>query len=319
MAVLGKHTRSLQALHTSIENSNLEAEGPLPHDTGRSFLEDYLWQPATAGFRWLSEKTAPKDQFPDSADDLPKAEDISLGTAKFGKASLQCNLIQSRSQWGKLEGHRAGVLDFSMTVEQRNDAKVKWARFDVIFKEYKDGTQAPAIFLDYLVPSPLPGRELVVDTKSRTLIDPQVEVAGGPAKLGLKGYQHEKSENMAKIYYWTLTSCGKTVGDSNRINGARWVWQANERVPQAPTKTLRSGAAINSVVEGDFEIELRLECRLMSRIQETGKWVRKRFWKKDVLPKTQVHSSEKEKDLLPIVDILRERISLLNEAEQLLQ
>jgi hypothetical protein len=358
MAVLGKYTRRLQMLHEStetvlpdpqsMEGSEPIADMPDPQhvDPGESIIRRYLWSPVWHCLqiylwshiwdylnKYLGETATPEHKLPErsdsqdrhfvSEDNVPVGEDIHLGTVPFGggEASLQCNFIQSSSRWGRLRAQRAGVLFFSMIAQQKNYIRVKWAEFDVIFRKYKDhDAQAPAVLSQYVEPIDLPGKDISVELNKRGLFDPKLKVGFGGTGVEAEFGQKERSTNKVERYYWTLTTVGRAEEDRGRFDRAVWEWQANEEAPQASTKTLQGGAVVVSVIEGNFEIELRLRCRYKKKI--CGMWQSRRlgFRKKGIAPMIrEVHSEDSKNDLTSAADKLWENIWHFNQRAQKLE
>lgn len=252
-------------------------------------------------------------------DDTPVGEDIELGAAKYGKAGLQCSFIQSISKWGKFGQQQGGVLYFGMVLKQSNDTKIEWARFDVILRSYKDNIQAPIVLPRYLEPQPATGKDISVNVRKWAIFKPKVDVGVEGAKVAAEVGEKGREENSAKRYYWTLTAYGETEGGSKKYTKAIWEWQANKKASQASTRILHGGAVIVSVVEGDFEIELRLKCRLKGRTKEGAEWIKRKLgFRTDNSNRkiTTVHSPAVDKDLQPAASKLKQKIESFNESEQ---
>ncbi|MCJ1460518.1 hypothetical protein MMC28_010900 [Mycoblastus sanguinarius] len=231
-----------------------------------------------------------------------RAFDRSLGHRKFGKTTMDCGFLSSKSQWGTLgENNPAGLLRLTLNFHEPADYKLSSAEASLCFLPSSAGP-SPNV-TEHLYPDILCGPPLSQHKSRNNNIEPTVEAMG--ASVGGVGI-HNTAE-WSKTLRWLLR--GSRLPDAqNLYTKAEWSWQANKLNEQSELKRAFQLALVLAHSEPRLNVTVAIKGKLRQG------WRRYTFgYSKDPPKVVQLElSCPQNIELASIVETLAAEIARLN-------
>lgn len=141
--------------------------------------------------------------------------DQSLGHRKFGKTTVDCAFLSSKSQWGTLQDNPAGLLRLALNFHEPANYKLSSAEAHFCFLPSEKGL-SPNI-TEHIYPDILFG-PLLSQHKSRNFdIEPTVEAMG----TSVGGVGVHKTAEWSKTLRWLLKG-SRLPDEQNFYTKAQW-------------------------------------------------------------------------------------------------
>ena len=232
-----------------------------------------------------------------------RAFDISLGHRNFGKATVDCGFLASKSQWGSLGGDPAGLLRMMLNFHEPADYKLASAEICLSFLVGDDGS--PPSVTEHIYPDLLCGPPISQQRSRNIVLEPSVEAFG----TSIGGLGVHNSVDWSKTHRWLLRG-SRLPDEQNSYTRASWAWKANKLNEQNELIRAFQLAVVLAQSQPSIKIRIAIEGKL-----ERNRWKYK-FGGRDHEPQnaTSLELPLRDDDLSPVIKELAEEIHRLNVA-----
>lgn len=146
--------------------------------------------------------------------------DRSLGHRNFGKTTVDCSFLDSKSKWGKMGEDSVALLRLSLNLHEPAGYKLSSSECCLRFLPLTAGP-SPSV-TEYIYPDVLCGPPLAQRVSRNHNLEPTVEIMG--TSIGGVGV-HGSAERL-KTLRWHLRG-SRLPDEENIYTRASWAWQAN--------------------------------------------------------------------------------------------
>ena len=151
--------------------------------------------------------------------------DRSLGHRKFGKTTVDCGFLSSKSQWGTLDAKSAGLLRLKLNFHEPAEYKLASAEAHLRFLP-SDGGASPEI-TEHLYPETIYGLPLSQQQSVNYNIEPSFQAMG----IGAGGLGWHRAAQRERVHRWLLK--GSRLPDKDGLyTNAEWSVISSE-IPKA--------------------------------------------------------------------------------------